>query len=236
MPNAEQIRTTEVAKQFVELVLKYDKKEWQTTFALPTQEMTILFSVVLAAGFEANEVIVGKLVGHYHEQDGGPTGETYPINSVCPFKVMSEGGENHYKATGWLDRALQRVLKADSRENREQLIEEIASRIEQSIPLTPIPLTFEGDLLHEYPSDGDGHTRDGNNLGSCAGIHKYCDGWVDRRKTTKNFDCLVCRSCHLRVLFPKEVKTYGELREALAISLLSQKNQRFPGRGEPRYK
>ena len=29
-------------------------------------------------------------------------------------------------------------------------------------------------------------------------------------------DVIVCRGCHLRVLFPKKIKTYGELRQVLA--------------------
>ncbi len=234
MPTTVPSFTTEVAKRFVELVLKYDKKEWQTTFALPAQEMAILFGTVLEAGFEVKEVVVGKLVGHHRDQDGSSTGETYPINCVCPFKVVAEEGENHFKATGWLDDMLQRVLAAPSKEGREQLIEQITVQIEESVPLAPIQLTLEGDLLREYPSTGHKHARDKDNFGS--GVHEHCNGWMDRHRATEKCDTIVCRSCHLRVYIPREVKTYGDLREAMETSLLVQRNQRFPGRGEPRYR
>ena len=208
-----------VATQFVELGLKYDKKEWKTTRTLPAQEVAILFNTVLTAGFEAWKVIVGHLI----YQDG-PTGEIYPINGTCPFKVLDEEDRDHHKATIWLDRMLCRVLNTDSREDREQLTERIELLIEESIPLTPIQLTPEGDFLCEYPTDNDKHTRDSHSLGSCVGVHKYCGSFMDRHRATANHDAIVCRGCHLRVLFQREIKTYGELREALAISLLAKKS------------
>ncbi len=214
----------DIATQFVDLVLKYDK--WTEIKELSDDEMKVLFETVSAAGFEPKSVKLGKMVGYYLDQDGSKTGATYPINSTCPFKVVSkEDGDNCF-ATGWLDCAVRRVIFGiiQKRENHEQFIEVVLSEIEKSVPLKPIQLTMEGDLLEEYPPRPSGfgsfeyfveHTCDEDNLDSCVGVHKYCQGWVDRVRATETCDALLCRGCHLRVLFPKNIKTYKELRDSL---------------------
>ncbi len=207
------MKTTDVAVSFVDLALKHD---WSKIKELPAAEAQILFETVSAAGFEPGKVVPGKLVGDYLEQDGSRTGETYPINRFCPYKVVSRDGDDLYHATGWLDRALYFARRAT---DRQECIRAIQQEIERSVPLEPVQLTPEGDLLREYPPSGSysvDHTRDSRELKSCVGVHDYCNGWMDRGRATKTHDALVCRSCHLRVLFPKEIKTYGELRQALA--------------------
>ncbi|OGI16355.1 MAG: hypothetical protein A2Z52_01790 [Candidatus Moranbacteria bacterium RBG_19FT_COMBO_42_6] len=64
------------------------------------------------------------------------------------------------------------------------------------------------------------HARDEHNLESTVGLHEYCNGWMDRQRSTKTHDIIVCRKCHLRIPFPKEIKTYGEFRQAMADKLL----------------
>jgi len=210
-----------IAVRFVDLAIRC--QPWDKVTELFPGEARILFDLVSAAGFEPKEVALGELRGDHHDQDG-PTGKTYPINELCPFKVISEKGEDHYPATRWLDKALSHVVSGASQKDktRDQLIEEILLGIERSVPLEPIQLTSEGDLLMEYPRDSNGfgredsHVRDSHQLNSTVGLHKYCLGWVDRKRATKTHDALVCRTCYMRILFPIEVKTYGELRQALA--------------------
>src|SRR3989344_1709972 len=103
------MKTTEIAAQFVGLALKHD---WSKIKELPADEVQILFVTVSAAGFEPTKVVPGKLVGHYRDQDGSSTGETYPINSSCPYKVISRDGDGDYHATGWLDSALSLARRA----------------------------------------------------------------------------------------------------------------------------
>ncbi len=204
-----------VAVQFVDLALKYGNR-WGEVNELPKVELQVLLATVHAAGFDPMKLVPEKLKGHYLDEDMRRTGETYPINRLCPFKVVNQEGGDDYSATGWLDCAVHRVVSGG--ESREQLINVIRSEIERSVPLQPIQLTPEGDLLREYPRQGYfvDHTRDSDRFESCVGIHKHCGGWVDRRGATKTHDALLCRGCHLRVLFPKEISTYGELRQALA--------------------
>lgn len=207
------METTKIAESFVDLACKYD---WDKVKKLPANEERILFATVSAAGFEPTKIALGKLVGSYRDQDGSSTGETYPINSYCPYKVIDQNGDDHYHATGWLNRAL---LFALGETDRKQQIKAIQKEIDRSVPLKPIQLTSEGDLLREYPPSRDyfsDHTRDNHELNCCVGVHDYCNSWMDRMRATKTHDAIVCRGCHLRVLFPKEIKTYGELRQVLA--------------------
>ncbi len=223
-------KTTDVATQFVDLVLTSDwGRLWAEVEELPDNKVQVFFETVAAAGFDPKKVVPGKLVGHYRDQDGSRTGKTYHINKVCPYKVMGmvdqENGD-HYFATGWLDCAVRRVLYGGTRqkENREQLIATLEAEIERSVPLVPIQLSPEGEMLREYPPAPlfagleyfVDHTRDSCSLNSCIGIHEYCDGWMDRTPATKTHDAILCRVCRLRVLFPKKVKTFRELRQALA--------------------
>lgn len=217
------METKNIVVSFVELVLKYE--QWKKVKKLSNDEVQVLFETVSAAGFEPKKIVLGKLKGDYHDQDGR-TGETYPINKLCPYKVISQEGSDYYFATGWLDCAFCRVVFGASRkgEDHQKLIEAICVEIKRSVPFQPIQLTPEGDLLQEYPrqplSSGleyfVDHARDNHELTSCVGVHKYCGGCVYRHRATNIDDALVCRACHLRVLFPKKVKTYGELRQALA--------------------
>lgn len=210
-----------VAAAFVDMALSHGRCEGDV--ALEETEVQVLFRTVVAAGFEVSAVVPGRLLGHYRDQDGSATGETYAINALCPYKAQDEDGTDHTPATRWLDHALSRVVRGEyrwrPREDRDGLVTAIAAEIARSVPLVPVQLTPEGDLLCEYPPSGLGgfvdHTRDGKALSTCAGVHKYCNGWMDRLRATARHDAIVCRNCHLRVLFPRTVTTYGELRAAL---------------------
>lgn len=203
------METFDIATSFVDLALKYN---WSTVKKLTDEELRILFETVSAAGFEPKKIVLGTLVGHYRDEDGD-TGETYPINGFCPYKVVSD---NDYHATGWLDRLLQLTIRET---DRQKLIKIIQNEIERSVPLKPIQLTPDEDMLCEYPHSKEyltDHTRDEHKLSSCVGVHCYCRGWMDRVGATKTHDAIICRNCHLRVLFPKKITTYGQLRETLA--------------------
>jgi len=66
------------------------------------------------------------------------------------------------------------------------------------------------------------HTKDHYEISSprlVVGVHKHCNGEFFRRGATETHDALVCGRCYLRVLFPREVETYGELRQALKLKL-----------------
>lgn len=217
------MNVAKVAASFVDLALSHDG--WNEVEQLPSEELQILFRTVSAAGFEPKSVVLGKLKGDWLDQDGSRTGQTYPINHLSPVKVMGQDGDNYF-ATGWLDCALIRVVGGAKRgEDREFLIKAIQSEIERSVPLPPVQLTPEGDLLREYPPSPLAlgalpyfvdHSRDGEQLSTCVGVHAYCNGWMDRRRATATHDAIVCRVCHLRVLFPMKIRIYEQLRQHLA--------------------
>ncbi len=199
------VKVETIVGQFVSLVFSIN---WNGSVVLSEDGIQTLFLLVNAAGFQPKEVVPGKLEGRYVD-----TNNAYPINSLCFYKVVDQADGDNYRATGWLDCIVKRV---NSRANGDRiaLIKEIEREVERSVPLQPIQLTVDGDELLEDPKDGYlvDHTRDDHKLGSCVGIHAYCKGWMDRRPATVVFDAILCRGCYLRVLFPREVVTYGELR------------------------
>lgn len=219
-----------LAEQLVDFAAKYCwmnngelmiRNEENKFVRAATQEIdaSILFAVVCAAGFEPLKIVPGIAYGNCYEE-GEFTG-TYPLNKSCPYKVVSQEGDDHGVATSWLDSVVQLASGAlasrrtPTDPSKPKLIESVRLEIERSVPMKPIQLTVDGDMMREYPPSHREHTRDTHVLGSCIGVHDYCNGFMDRHRATKTHDSVSCRACHLRVLFPKEVKTYGELRAAL---------------------
>jgi hypothetical protein len=227
MPN--EISETEtvamIATKFVDLALKHMSLLGKVGVlpSITPNETQTLFAIVTAAGFNPKEVRSGKLTGNYHDENGRCTGVTFPINRFCPLKVINQEDRDDYAATGWLDCAFRYVTESweTQKTNRRQLITEIATEIKRSVPLAPIQLTPEGDFLSERPPHTlvtyfVNHPRDDDEFRSTVSVHLYCGGQMNQRGATKTCHALVCQSCYLRVLFPKEVRTYSELRQALA--------------------
>ena len=75
--------------------------------------------------------------------------------------------------------------------------------------MQPIQLTKFGETLINYPGS---ESNDQSELYCCIGIHEEC-GWMDIHKISKTHVALTCRNCGLRVVIPKDIKTYGQLRE-----------------------
>lgn len=215
-----------IASRFVDLVKRSDwGKLWAGKEVLSKVDIQVLFETVEAAGFKPKKVVFGKLKVDYLDEERRATGKTYPINSSCPYKVIGQYNGAHYLATGWLDSMVYLVIQE---RDKGRLIKKVRQEIERSVPLKPIQMTPEGDMLEEYPPSGDSsyfvdHTRDDHELTSCVGLHSYCNGWIDRNRATKTHDALSCRKCHMRVLFPKEVKTYGEFRQVMAAKIKQPK-------------
>ncbi len=221
---SEVVSTTDSpAQRFVDLVIRKES-EWDDR--LNAAEEKILLELVSAAGFHPKAVVFGRLRGNYRDQDGSITGETYPINALCCYKVINAKGHDDVRATGWLDCALRFVLNA-KRQPREEIISLLHKEITLSHPLTPITLTEIGDTLQEYPPSLRelahfphlvSHTNDNTRLATSIGIavHAVCSGWIDRTAVSTTHDILRCQKCGLRVPFPKEIATYGELRRYFA--------------------
>lgn len=188
----------------------------------------ILSELLAAAGFTSTKIVMGNLRGRWQDQDGY-TGETYPINCMCPYKVLSDNDDD-YLATGWLDcmvrfsRELHIGSFGQKKMKRDDAVKALAEKTEQANPLKPIVLTEIGDTLSEYPPSTKfggyeyfvDHARDTNKLSTCVGVHTICHGWMDRNRATATHDAISCRCCHLRITFPKSVKTYGDLRTHFA--------------------
>lgn len=169
----------------------------------------VVLAVLRDAGFGVTSVVKKKAVGHYRDQDGSRTGETYPLNAATGIDAPEHAG-----ATVWLNGVWGNVRRRE----RDDAASWLAAEIVRSRPLPPIALTAIGETLREYPpQDVFGtHARDADSLGSCVGVHDVCGGWMDRKRVSATYDALVCRSCHLRVTIPNGIATYGDLRAYFA--------------------
>jgi hypothetical protein len=165
----------------------------------------IVLGVLRAAGFEAGRVSRRPAIGHYKDQGGSSTDETYSLNRVSGITVHELD-----VATVWLNEVWARVRSCRDHEVGEYLDRIVAA----SRPLLPIVLTPYGETLREHPpSNAFGeHARDSTRLTGCVGVHDVCGGWVDLRRASASHDALLCRGCGLRVIVPRTLATYGDLR------------------------
>ncbi len=220
-----------LAAWFVEFAKRHAKHDESTAFA--DEALKKMFDIVSAAGFEPSAVAVGTLVGNRYMN--GEYEGTYKVNPHSPFKVIGEDGKDHWAATRWLNclwelvnpQLLFRV--ANNPDELTALVDRIRREIERSAPFKPILIGPDGELLCESypPSYGHfvDHKNDESNIFNYAGVHKYC-GEVERKRVSATHDALVCRGCYLRVTFPSSVKTFGELRVAMAQ--LARNKWRWP--------
>lgn len=196
--------TKDTTIKFVNLILKHKDRKWQ----LSQEEVQILSDLLTTAGFEPEQIYQGKLQDWDFE---------------LPYVVVDQFGVNLF-ATGWLSDACMLVLSGGYRGYKKPLIDQLMREVERSAPLTPIQLTGNGHYLvetrpqrlsqaYEYFVD---HTRDSDLLLGWVGNHHYCHGGINRRRATEKEDALVCSACFLRVEFPREIQTYGELRHFLS--------------------
>lgn len=86
----------------------------------------------------------------------------------------------------------------------------------------PMILNSDGEVMVATatgPSDPY-YTRqnDNNDLGYTLGVHEGCDGWIDLKNGTE-VNALYCLKCGLRIVIPKSLKTYADLRAFLAKNL-----------------
>ena len=217
-----------VAEQLVNLALRYNWRIYGRATEISAGEINILFTAVATAGFEPKAIHPGQAF----ETGSGRGGDcpSTPVNTYCPYYVLGQNddyGDN--PATKWLDKTIHFVA-SNATTPLDILTKKIAKAIEDSMPLEPIQLTPEGDLLIEHWRRDEAHARDDNNIGSVVGTHKYCGGMITRGRATENADALLCGHCPIRVLIPKETETYGMLREYCANILMFHRAAQQPNR------
>lgn len=80
-------------------------------------------------------------------------------------------------------------------------------------PWTPIVIGPHGETMIEYP---DSEPSDGKKMSSVSGVHGICRGFIDVKEISGTHKALWCRSCGLRVPFPRTIETLGQLRAAFS--------------------
>lgn len=207
----DQMTAETAAHEFVKLVRS--QRDWELVNVIPDGSEQVLLQVLGTAGFESTKIAPG------------PYGE--PNDPPLCFKVLGEEGEDDHAATAWLHSAFECVL-LELKKERDPVLR-ICTQIKLSVPLAPIELTTFGAELVESPrrarmSDFPGfvdHTVDTDEMGKTPGCHRYCGGYINRKRVSKTWDVLLCGECRLDVLIPREgITTYEQLRRYMKEALL----------------
>jgi len=59
-------------------------------------------------------------------------------------------------------------------------------------------------------------------VGGYIGNHGICTDFIDLKSVSTTHNVILCRSCKLRIVIPKEIETYGDLRRYCAKSVLKE--------------
>ncbi len=79
--------------------------------------------------------------------------------------------------------------------------------------LSPVVISEVGETLVGYPANRQGVVTDQEDHSTLSiSVHGICNGFTDRKNISSTHDAIVCRSCFLRVVIPKSVITYNDLR------------------------
>ena len=201
--------------KFVELARKFQWTSW--TEVDVAERDAVVLDVLCMAGFEVHHVKVKSLRGHYRDQDGTSTGETYPINPSCPLTVVSinwvnfdrqEEEEDDYRATIWLNNTVETVAAI---RDDEQATAKLAGIVTEAVPMLPIRLTWFGDTMVEPPSL-DSHIREDDLIWKRSVIHGQCMGYLDLHRCSDEWRSISCRKYRFHVYVPSNINTFGELR------------------------
>ena len=212
---SEQIR--EVATRFVDVVLRYDWNNIEGGLK-DRDEIQTLFDIVNIAGFCPTRVVLGRVMGYEGFRFGCMLNRPAIL---CPYKVVGKDDhvdEDNIPASIWLNTMFGSIIYSDKKaeDARNQLISTIIKEVEDVIPLEPIQITLDGDFLDVPLGQGFKRPRDNDEFGLCIGTHQFCGGSINRGRATHTHDVIVCGRCYLRILIPREIETYGDLRRALA--------------------
>lgn len=90
--------------------------------------------------------------------------------------------------------------------------------------IEPIKLTYSGitlvmDFTH-FVGIIPGHDDSSLSLESHIGIHELCRGFVHCIFISKTHKALHCKNCGFRIEMPKEINTYGKLRQWCADRMI----------------
>jgi hypothetical protein len=77
--------------------------------------------------------------------------------------------------------------------------------------MKPVIVNEFGESLSHYPGDKHSKDSDDQKLSTCVGIHS-CHGWTDRHDVSPTHMALACRQCGWRVVLPRTIETFADLR------------------------
>lgn len=229
---------TRAAKHFVELVARY-RAGIRNCTAMPERDVQIILAVLMVACFDIKGIVFTQLPLTDEK------GRVVNGNSPVVVKGKGKGKKFDILATGWLDCMLRYTVSAVAQHigNVGAVMEEVAMRLESSVPMEPIQLPENmGYLLEPRPllNDSPGseylvrHTRDGDDVNrKNAGIHGPNCGKVFRFERTHKVNTLSC-ACRKKIVCPRWAVTYADLREGFLNGFVTETSEHKKQGGRPK--
>lgn len=193
---------------FVRLITSRDLAGWRTVECMSDDELRIVLMFLEVMGTNVQRIHVGRL----------PQCEIGQ-GSQFPIIVLQQSGESP-EVTTWLQTVVDDILTVYA----GQPVLALRRMLSTMLPMRPIQLTLDGDMLvQRFVSSRKRPVRATDTLLQPVGLHDCCFGKIERMRSSKEKDALLCHQCGLRVTFQncidaydgQEVATYGQLRDRL---------------------
>ena len=221
-------RVDQLAANFIALVRSKTKEEWVTFSDINQIDIGIIRDFLDVADQISDNLSIGRVRDSIsiHMMDEDDLSSTYAVNTVSPFLVcvdLSAGTyrcEQECESIRWLDVMLKTVL--EHKQNIDTLIQLLVQKVISSQHMPPIIVNEYGEAFTEGKDIYGGSNlfsrlkdsdRIGQNLKKLNHGHHSDIGFL--RGGSKTHDVLFCKECGLRVPYPTEIKTFGELRSYL---------------------
>jgi len=224
------------AEHFVDLVVHRGAGVRNCT-TMPERDVQIIQAVLMVACFDIKGIVFTQ--SPLTDEKGRVVNGNSPVIVECKEK------ESDILATGWLDCMLRNTVSAVAQHigNVGTVVEEVAMRLESSVPMEPIWLPENmGYLLEPRPllNDSPGseylvrHTRDGDDVNrKSAGIHGPNCGKVFRFERTHKVNTLRC-ACRKKIVCPRWAVTYADLREGFLNGFVTETSEHKKQGGRPK--
>jgi len=207
--------------------------DWRRVDSLPEDDLEIVRTLIKVAGFEVASIAPpeGGCKMSYTAHDPH-TGEGHSVPQWCSLRVLGHDGKENRFATRWLSWVSGMIVATEG-----PIYKSVYEKVLEIIPLPPIRLATESAMhfLCQPPlvpnAQDDSHfvlsVRDKNQLSPhlAVGIHsceeRECNGLVTFEQSSDGWNTLRCKSCGVLLGFKsdKQVRTYGDLREAMRALL-----------------
>ncbi len=192
---------TQTAKRLTDISEKYTKERYRE---LNESDRKVLEKVLSDALIDfGNIVFVTEEVG---------------LQTAVFCEITDENGRRYRDAEEWIGKLLWFVQANEEQFGAPDHLDIVIEYLEKhGFAFKPIKLTRDDEYLVESARRRHyDHTADSVKFEAGRFEHRYCEGRIARKRTSRFKDVLFCADCGLRVIIPTGLQTIGDIRRALS--------------------